>query len=63
MNVDIFEDGGLKLFNLHDDIGERRNLKDKHPDKTRQLRDMLVAWRKDIGAPVPTELNPEYITP
>ncbi|MDG2072307.1 MAG: hypothetical protein P8J55_11445 [Pseudomonadales bacterium] len=53
MNVDIFEDCVLELFNLHDDIGERRNLKDKHPEKTRQGRDMLVAWRKDIGAPVP----------
>ena len=60
---EFFEDGGLELFNLNDDVGERHNLVDKHPDKLTELHDMLIAWRKEVGAPVPAKLNPEYRAP
>lgn len=58
--IEFFEDGRLELYNLRDDIGEERNLADERPDKRDELYADLVAWRRSVDAPVPTEPNPEY---
>ena len=58
--IEYFEDGGLELFNLKDDVGEQNNLADKLPDKVKQLHAALSAWRKEVNAPVPTTPNPKY---
>lgn len=57
---EYFEDGGLELYNLRDDIGEKNNLAESIPAKTRQLHDALITWRESIGAAVPIEPNPRY---
>jgi arylsulfatase A-like enzyme len=56
-----FEEGGLELYNLAEEPGERNNLAGLLPEKTRQLHEMLEEWRQETGAPVPSELNPEYM--
>jgi arylsulfatase A-like enzyme len=58
-----FEDGGLELYNLKDDIGEQENLAASHPEKVQELLKILQEWREATGAPVPSELNPDYIPP
>ncbi len=55
-----FEDGGLELYNLAEDISESNNLAAAMPEKTRELLAELEAWRKSTGAPVPTEPNPDF---
>jgi arylsulfatase A-like enzyme len=55
-----FEDGGLELYNLRDDIGETRNLAESMNEKTSELLARLEGWREGIGAPVPTERNPLF---
>ncbi len=57
---EYFEDGGLELYNLREDIGEQHNLAEKMPEKTKQLHAMLESWRGSIDAPVPSEPNPNY---
>jgi arylsulfatase A-like enzyme len=57
---EYFEDGGLELYNLKDDIGETTNLVAKMPEKTEELHQALKTWRASIKAPVPTEPNPDY---
>lgn len=57
---EYFEGGELELYNLKHDIGEKNNLANTNPDKTKELHDLLKAWRKETGAPVPSEINPEY---
>ena len=57
---EYFEDGGLELYNLADDLGERNNLADKMPDKTKELHAIMLRWRKETKAPVPAEKNPKY---
>lgn len=52
--------GRLELYNLRDDIGEERDLAEERPDKVEELHADLVAWRRSVDAPVPTERNPEY---
>ena len=52
--MEFFEDGRLELYNLQADIGEQHNLAKTNPDKTRELHEKMVAWRKSIGAKMPT---------
>lgn len=58
--IEYFEDGGLELFNLKDDISEQHNLADELPDKANELQQAMCTWRKQVGAPVPTTPNPRY---
>ena len=57
---EYFEDSGLELYNLREDIGEKVNLADKYPETAEDLHDRLDSWRKALNAPIPTQLNPEY---
>jgi arylsulfatase A-like enzyme len=58
--IQYFENGDLELYNLADDVGEKNNLAEENPVKTRELVDLLERWRDESNAPVPTELNSEY---
>jgi arylsulfatase A-like enzyme len=58
--IEFFEDGNLELYNLKNDIGEKNNLAEKKPEKTKELHRILIEWRKSVNAPVPTERNPKY---
>jgi len=58
--IEYFEDGVLELYNLADDISEQNNLADVMPKKAAELHQLMLAWRQEVNAPVPTELNPEY---
>ena len=57
---EYFEDGGIELYNLADDIGEAKDLAKAKPDKVKELRKILTDWRKAVGAPIPTKKNPDY---
>ena len=48
--VERYEDGRVHLYHLGDDIGERRDLAAKHPDKVRDLRAKLHAWYREVDA-------------
>uniref|UniRef100_A0A7C4LK97 Aryl-sulfate sulfohydrolase n=1 Tax=Schlesneria paludicola TaxID=360056 RepID=A0A7C4LK97_9PLAN len=52
--MEFLEDGRLELYNLRDDVSETKNLAASHPQKTQELHARLLAWRKDIQAPMPT---------
>lgn len=52
--MEFLEDGRLELYNLSDDVGEDHNLAESEPDRTRALHAKLIAWREEIGAPLPT---------
>ena len=55
-----FEDHGIELYNLKDDISERNNLAEIQVDKREELADELKAWWKKTDAPIPTAINPLY---
>ncbi len=55
--VEWFEDGTLELYNLAQDIGEKNNLAAQHPEKVQGLRIKLIAWRKEVGALMPTPIT------
>lgn len=55
-----FEDHGIELYNLKDDISERNNLAEIQVDKREELADELKAWWEKTDAPIPTAINPLY---
>ena len=55
-----FEDNGLELYNLKNDIGETTNLAEKMPKKTKELLSIMEHWRNKTNAPVPTKPNPKF---
>jgi arylsulfatase A-like enzyme len=57
--IEFFEDSHIELYHLKDDIGEQTDLAAKLSEKAQQLRAKLAAWRKRVGAQLPT-LNPDY---
>lgn len=60
--IQYFENNDLELYNLKEDIGEKNNLAKSNPEKTKELLGLLEKWRKDINAPVPSVLNPDYVS-
>jgi arylsulfatase A-like enzyme len=57
--IEFFEDGRLELYNLQEDIGERKNLILREPDRARKMHEMLQNWRESVNAQMPIK-NPHY---
>ncbi len=57
--IEFFEDGRLELYDLREDVSERRNLALEQPHLAAELHARLVAWRKEVNAKIP-EPNPDY---
>jgi arylsulfatase A-like enzyme len=57
--VEFYEDNRVELYNLKDDIGERKDLAATLPEKAAALRQKLHDWRKRVDAQMPTP-NPNY---
>ena len=57
-----YEDQGIELYYLPEDPGEQNNIAEKKPKKVEEMLEKLRAWQTKVHAPVPTELNPDYIS-
>lgn len=57
--IEFFDDDRVELYNLKDDPGEKNDLATTMPGKANELRSQLAAWRKEVGAQLPTP-NPNY---
>ena len=57
--LEYHEDGRVELYNLRDDAGEKLDLSASQPDRAAKLRESLHAWRKEVGAQMPTP-NPAF---
>ena len=57
--IEFFEDNGLELYNLSDDIGEQINLAEAKPQKAGELQRKLAAWRDSVDAAMPRP-NPDF---
>lgn len=58
--IEFFEFGQLELYDLETDGLESHNIALEKAGITAKLYARMQAWREEINAPVPTELNPEY---
>ncbi len=57
--IRYYEDGRQELYNLKIDVGERRDLAAKQPEKVAVLRKRLDKWLKETGARIP-EPDPRF---
>lgn len=57
--IEHYDDDGVELYRLADDLGERCDLAEEHPEIVARLKAKLAAWREETGALMPTP-NPAY---
>jgi arylsulfatase A-like enzyme len=57
--IEWFEDGGIELYNVRDDVGETSDLAPAMPDKASEMIDLLVNWRRQVDAQMP-RANPDW---
>ncbi|MFN9896244.1 MAG: sulfatase-like hydrolase/transferase, partial [Acidobacteriota bacterium] len=55
----FFEDSRVELYNLREDMGEKRDLAKEQPGKAAAMRKRLEAWLAAPGAQIPVK-NPGY---
>ena len=48
--IERFEDGRVHLYNLEQDIGERKDLASEHAQRVSQMRGRLHTWYKQVDA-------------
>ena len=55
---------GVGLYNLAEDVGEKNNLTDKHPDRVKAMLAAIEAWKTDVatGATKPPPPPPGVVT-
>ena len=53
----------VELYNLKTDLAEKHNVANAEKAKTDELLDQLLAWMKEMNAPMPSEANPYYEAP
>jgi len=51
--IEFYHYDKVELYNLAKDLGEQRDLSQKHPEKTKELLGLLHAWQKRLGAKMP----------
>jgi len=51
--IEYYENGTVQLFDLEDDIGERKDLAKSKPEVARKLKKMLHDWRVEVDAKMP----------
>lgn len=56
-----FEDKGIELYHLAEDIGESNNLEQQEVKKREELLAELKEWWDRTAAPIPMMPNPEYL--
>ena len=57
--IEWFEDGSLELFNLREDLAEKKNLAPGNSARVKELHEKLAAWRVSVGAIMPSP-NPDF---
>jgi arylsulfatase A-like enzyme len=48
----LVQNNQSKLYNLDEDLGEKKNLAEAKPDMVKQLEDELSAWEQEVSAGV-----------
>jgi arylsulfatase A len=57
--IEFFNDMRVELYDIKNDIGEERDLAKARPKLVEDLRGRLHAWRREVGAQMPTP-NPKH---
>jgi arylsulfatase A-like enzyme len=58
--IEFYGDNRRELFHVAKDLSESRNLAAAQPERVKAMAEKLEAWRKEVGARLPTP-NPGYV--
>ncbi len=58
--LEQYETGDVELYNIRLDISEQQDLSEVNLQEKEKLYEILNAWKEEVNAPIPTQLNPEY---
>ncbi|HEY1109461.1 MAG TPA: hypothetical protein VGE76_12530, partial [Opitutaceae bacterium] len=56
--LEFFENGKTELYNLREDISEKRDLSRQMPERVTEMKSKLAAWRADVKAEMPKLKSP-----
>jgi arylsulfatase A len=56
--IERYDDGSVELYNLADDLSEKRDLSLEMPQKAAELKHKLDSWLAESGAIMPVRLSP-----
>ena len=51
--LEFFDDNSVLLYNLKEDLSEKKDLAKAKPELAAEMRKRLHAWRKESGAKMP----------
>ena len=51
--IHYYQDGREELYNLANDLEEKENIANQHPDQVKELSGQLFAYLKEVGARFP----------
>jgi len=54
--IERYDDGSVELYNLAEDIGEKKDLAAKMPERAARMKARLDAWLKETGAQMPERI-------
>lgn len=57
--IHYFEDDRVELYNVVDDIGEKKDRSKESPERTASMLAQLREWQKEVGAKFPSQ-NPKF---
>lgn len=60
--IQYFEDGHTELYNVKEDISEKNDVSDQFPERAAAMKRELEEWQKLTKAPIPTEINLEFVS-
>lgn len=55
-----YEDDAVELYNIEEDLGERTNVAEDHPERVAEMLGEKAQFLSTYDMPVPTDLNPAY---
>ena len=56
--IELYDDGSVELYNLAEDLSEKRDLSGQMPQKATELKHKLDTWLVESGAIMPERLSP-----
>jgi len=59
--IENFETGIFELYNVVNDISEKNDLIDVETKKASEMKALLKKLQNETNAPIPDQLNPEYV--
>ena len=56
----FYEDKSVELYDVKNDISEKKNLTTEQAERTATMKKELLTWVKNTKAPTPDKLNPKF---